>query len=433
MGCKSLFISKAQSMEKVAVVGTGVAGMIAAYLLKDRYDLSVFEKKDYIGGHTHTVEVAEGDKTIPIDTGFIVFNKTNYPNLLKLFNQLNVTYKPTKMSFSVQHIPQRLEYNGSGFNGIFGQRRNLLNRSFYKMLADIARFNKQSLAVLEDAKYDNYSLQDYIAEEKFGDDFKEKYLLPMNSAIWSTPPEQSLEFPLVTLIRFFKNHGLLGINTHFQWYTVDGGSWNYRNKLIESYKDKISVNKEIVRVTKKKKGVELVDVHGKVYLFDKVIMAGHADQSLKTLVNPTPEEKSLLEKFKYQPNKVSLHTDESIMPNRKRVWSAWNYRIEKINGSWSTSTVYDMNSLQQVSDNQNYFLSVNDAGNIDPDKLIMEMEYDHPIFNVAAVEAQKELPSLNVSGPVYYCGSYFGYGFHEDALKSGIAAAEQLSGEKLWN
>ena len=420
-------------MEKVAIVGTGIAGMISAYLLNKDYDITVFEKKDYIGGHTHTVEVDEGDRKVPIDTGFIVFNKSNYPNLLKLFKRLEVNYKPTNMSFSVQHIPEKLEYNGSGLNGVFGQRKNLINPSFYRMLSDIIRFNKKCFEVLESDQYASYSLGAYIEEKNYGKAFKEKYLLPMNSAIWSTAPEQSLEFPLISLVRFFKNHGLLGVNSHFQWYTVDGGSWNYRDKLIESFKDKIAVNKEVVSVSRNAKGVELIDINGGMHQFDKVVLAGHADQTLKMLNQPSNIENKMLSKFKYQPNKVTLHTDRSIMPKRKRVWSAWNYRIEKQNGSWSTSTVYDMNALQQVSDKQDYFLSVNDGGNIDSEKIIREFEYDHPIFNIEAVEAQKELQTLNQDGRVYYCGSYFGYGFHEDALKSGITAAEKLAGRNLWN
>ena len=355
-------------MEKVAIVGSGIAGMMAAFLLKDKYNLTVFEKNDYIGGHTHTVEVNEDGKKIPIDTGFIVFNKSNYPNLIKLFDKLDVSYKPTKMSFSVQHIPENLEYNGSGFNGIFGQRRNLLNPSFYTMLSDINRFNKKSLATLDDDRYENYSLQDFIIEENYSQAFKEKYLLPMNSAIWSTPPEKSLQFPLVALVRFFKNHGLLGVNSHFQWYTVEGGSWKYRDKLIETFKEKIIINSEIVSVSRTSSGVELLDINGHIHEFDKVILAGHADQSFKIINQPGTLEKKLLRKFEYQPNKVTLHTDKSIMPNRKRVWSAWNYRIEKVNGSWTTSTVYDMNALQGVSKNRDYFLSVNDAGNINPKK-----------------------------------------------------------------
>lgn len=420
-------------MEKVAIVGTGIAGMSAAWLLHKKYDITVFEQNDYIGGHTNTVDVNEDGTNIPIDTGFIVFNKTNYPNLVKLLDKLDVAYKPTKMSFSVQHIPRGLEYSGSGFNGIFGQRRNLLSRSFIKMLADINRFNTSSIEVLEKPEYAQHTLGDFIEEKKFGKDFKENYLLPMNSAIWSTPPEKSLEFPLLTLVRFFKNHGLLGVNSHFQWYTVDGGSKNYREKLIKPFQHKIKINSKIIKIKKEANYVELQTIHGEKFHFDKVILAGHADQSLGILGNPTSLETNLLKNFSYQPNKVTLHTDASVMPKRKRVWSAWNYRIEKLNGSWKTSTVYSMNALQQVSDKKEYFLSVNDAGIVNPDKIIKEFTYDHPVFTVDAIEAQKELHQLNENGQVYFCGSYFGYGFHEDALKSGIQAAEQLAGEKLWN
>lgn len=420
-------------MEKVAIVGTGIAGMAAAYLLHKDYDITVFEKNNYVGGHTNTVEVEEEGKKIPIDTGFIVFNKTNYPNLLKLFDRLDVSYKPTNMSFSVQQIQQNLEYNGSGFNGIFGQRKNLLKPSFYRMLGDISRFNRKSLEVLSDSRYDDYSLGDYIVEEKYSSEFKENYLLPMNSAIWSTPPEQSLNFPLVTLVRFFKNHGLLGINSHFQWYTVEGGSQQYKNKLIEPFVEKIRLNSEVKSVRRSSDGVVLTTRSGKQFIFDKVIMAGHGDQTYKALENPTEKEKELLCKFKYQSNRVVLHTDAAIMPKRKRIWSAWNYRIEKINGSWTTSTVYDMNALQKVSDKKDYFLSVNDAGMIDPEKILRAFEYDHPIFDIEAIRAQKALPELNKNGQIYYCGSYFGYGFHEDALSSGIAAAEQLAEKKLWS
>lgn len=421
-------------MEKVAIVGTGIAGMASAWLLHEIYDITVFEQNDYVGGHTNTVNVEEDGTTIPIDTGFIVFNKTNYPNLVKLFEKLGVAYKPTKMSFSVQHIPRGLEYSGSGFNGIFGQRKNLLSKSFYKMLMDINRFNKSSVEVIDKPEYAQHTLGDFIQEKKFGKDFKENYILPMNSAIWSTPPEKSLEFPLITMVRFFKNHGLLGVNTHFQWYTVTGGSESYKQKLISPFRDRIKVNSKIISVSRKDNNkVELTTINGEKYQFDKVILAGHADQSLAILEKPTALESNLLEKFKYQQNSVTLHTDTNVMPRQSRVWSAWNYRIEKINGHWKTSTVYSMNSLQQVSDKREYFLSVNDTGIISPEKIIRQFTYDHPVFSVDSIEAQNELPTINEGGPVYFCGSYFGYGFHEDALKSGIQAAEKLAGKKLWN
>ena len=420
-------------MEKIAIIGTGIAGMSAAWLLNKEFDITVFEKNDYVGGHTNTFNVKENGSNIPVDTGFIVFNKHNYPNLLKLFQTLDVPYKPTNMSFSVQHKPEKLEYNGSGFNGIFGQRRNLLRPKFYRMLSDIVKFNKESVAVLDEPKYNDYTIDDYTRENGFGEDFMEKYLLPMNSAIWSTPPEKSLDFPMVALVRFFKNHGLLGVNSHFQWYTVENGSQTYREKLIDSFKDRIVTNTEIKSVSKTNGKVEVTDQHGKIRFFDKVLIASHGDQALKMLANPDTSQKKLLSKFSYQPNKVTLHTDSSVMPLRKRVWSAWNYRIEGKNGQYTTSTVYNMNMLQGLPSKIDYMLSVNDPGNIDPKQVIMQTWYDHPVFDLEAIKAQNELPTLNDDGQIYFCGSYFGYGFHEDALKSGIEAAEKLAGKKLWN
>ena len=420
-------------MEKVAIIGTGIAGMSAAWLLNKDYDITVYEKNDYVGGHTNTYNVDEQGKKIPIDTGFIVFNKQNYPNLLRLFEHLNVPYKSTKMSFSVQHKPEKLEYNGSGLNGIFGQRRNLLRPRFYRMLSDIMRFNRESVAVLDQPKYNDYTISDYTRENDFGADFMEKYLLPMNSAIWSTPPEKSLDFPMLALVRFFKNHGLLGMNSHFQWYTVENGSQSYRQKLISSYQNKIITNTEVASVKKAGGRVEVTDQHGNTRIFDKVVIAAHGNQALKMLIHPDPLQKNLLSKFEYQPNKVTLHTDASVMPLRKRVWSAWNYRIEGKNGHYTTSTVYNMNMLQGLPTKTDYMLSVNDPGNIAPNKIIMETWYDHPVFNLDAIKAQHELSSLNNDGQIFFCGSYFGYGFHEDALKSGIEAAEKLAGKKLWN
>ncbi len=420
-------------MEKVAIIGSGIAGMAAAWLLNKEFDITVFEKNNYVGGHTNTFTVNENGRDIPIDTGFIVFNKQNYPNLLKLFNTLNVLYKPTNMSFSVQHKPEKLEFNGSGFNGIFGQRRNLLRPRFYKMLSDIVRFNKESVAVLDEPRYNDYTINDYTRENGFGDDFMEKYLLPMNSAIWSTPPEKSLDFPMVALVRFFKNHGLLGVNSHFQWFTVENGSQAYKEKLTASFRDKIITNAEIQSVQKLDGKVIVRNKAGKARKFDKVLLAVHGDQALKMLASPDQIQKDLLSKFAYQPNKVTLHTDASVMPLRKRVWSAWNYRIEGKNGSYKTSTVYNMNILQGLPTNTDYLLSVNDPGNINPEKVVMETWYDHPIFDLEAIKAQPRLSELNNDGQIYFCGSYFGYGFHEDALKSGIAAAEKLAGKKLWN
>lgn len=417
-------------MEKLAIIGTGIAGMGAAYFLKDRYDLTIFEKNNYVGGHTNTVTVNEAGKDVFIDTGFMVFNKVTYPNLTKLFDKLNVPIKKTNMSFAVMHVESGLEYSGSGVDGLFAQRKNIFNLNFIKMLLQINRFNNQCLEVLDNPKYSNYSLAEYVEEKKYGNDFLFKYLIPMSSAVWSSPPDLMLKFPAKTLIRFFYNHGFLGLNTQHQWYTVVNGSQSYRNVITEQYKDKIIVNSGVASVTRAVGKIKVRTVNGNEYEFDKVVFASHADETLKMLADPTDKEQKLLDCFKYQHNTATLHTDSSIMPKNKKAWSSWNYRIEQKSDETKTSTIYYMNMLQQVSDKENYFVSINDPGNVDKNKIIREIDYTHPVFDLNAIKAQDELQSLNTQGNnTYYCGSYFKYGFHEDAFTSGLELSRLLIGE----
>jgi predicted NAD/FAD-binding protein len=295
------------------------------------------------------------------------------------------------------------------------------------MLMDISRFNKESVNILDDRRYSDYSVKKYIQEFGFGQDMLWKYLIPMSSAVWSTPMEQMLDFPIVTLIRFFKNHGFLGLNTQHQWYTLDKGSQSYRELLIKPFRDKIKVSSGVRSVKRMDHKVLITLSDGKTLEFDKVVFACHGDQALKLLENPTPFERELLSNFKYQKNMAAVHTDESVMPKNKRTWSSWNYRIEERNGGLIPTTIYWMNSLQGVSEKKNYFVSINALENsIDPKKMIREIEYEHPLFDVAAVLAQEELHKLNESGPLYYCGSYFKYGFHEDAYKSAVELCKKL-------
>ena len=421
-------------MEKLAIIGTGIAGMGAAYFLNDHFDITLFEKNDYSGGHTNTVKVDENGKDVFIDTGFMVFNKVTYPNLTKLFEELDVPIKPTSMSFSVNHVKSGLEYNGSGLNGLFSQRKNIFNPKFISMLVQINRFNQDCLEVLENRKYQNYSLKEYVDEKKYGNEMLEKYLIPMSSAVWSTPPDKMLGFPAKTLIRFFYNHGFLGLNTQHQWYTVVNGSRTYRDKLIESFQDKIILNSKIEKVFRTKYKIEITTSDLKKYLFDKVIFASHADETLKMIENPTELENELLSKFNYQYNKATLHTDEKVMPLNKRVWSSWNYRIEEKESGVKTSAVYYMNSLQGVSEHKNYFVSIDDPGNIDPQKIIKEIDYTHPVFSVDAMEAQEKLNKINLqNNNTFFCGSYFKYGFHEDAFTSAVELCNDLLGRKIWN
>jgi predicted NAD/FAD-binding protein len=408
-------------MEKLAIIGTGIAGMGCGHFLHKKYDITLFEQDNYVGGHTNTITIDEDGKTVYIDTGFMVFNFETYPNLCALFNEIKAPVKKTDMSFSVQHVPTGLEYCGSGINGLFAQRKNIFNPKYIKMLMQISRFNSESVKVLDDPQYENYSLEEYIKAFGYGDDMLWKYLIPMSSAVWSTPMEEMLDFPIVTLVRFFKNHGFLGLNTQHQWYTLHEGSQAYRKLLIAPFKDRIQVNNAVVKV-KREAGKALVSTsNGDTQKFDKVVFACHADQALRLLESPTNDESRLLSPFHYQKNIATVHSDESVMPVSKRTWSSWNYRIEEKNGQLIPSTIYWMNSLQNVSEKKNYFVSINAIPeSVDEKKILKVIDYEHPLFDVSAMQAQNELHKLNESGPLYFCGSYFKYGFHEDAYKSAV-------------
>lgn len=408
-------------MERLAIIGTGIAGMGCAHFLHKKYELSLFEELDYVGGHTNTITVDEDGKDIFIDTGFMVFNYQTYPHLCKLFEEIDAPVKKTDMSFSVQYLPSGLEYSGSSIRHLFAQKRNIFNLSFFKMLKQINRFNKESVAILDNPKYADYSIGKYIDEFGYGQEMLWKYLIPMSSAVWSTPMDQILDFPAVTLIRFFKNHGFLGLDTQHQWYTLQNGSQAYRAKLIAPFKDQIRVDTKIVAVERLQNGkVLIVTAKGEELIFDKVIMACHADQAFRILRNKTSDEDRLLSKFKYQANLAVLHTDQNQMPKKKLAWSSWNYRIEKQGDELVPSTIYWMNSLQGVSNKKNYFVSINPSPTIDESKVIKKIAYEHPLFDVPAMQAQEELYKLNETGPIYFCGSYFRYGFHEDAYKSAV-------------
>lgn len=415
-------------MKKLAIVGTGIAGMGCGHLLQNKYDIHLFEQNDYIGGHTNTLFVSEGDREVSMDTGFMVFNYQTYPELCKLFEAIGAPVKKTDMSFSVQHVPSGLEYCGSGINGLFAQRKNIFSPKFISMLLKISRFNKLSVEILDDPAYDGMTIGEYIKKHHFGEEMLWKYLVPMSAAVWSTPMDKMLDFPAKTLIRFFFNHGFLGLNTQHQWYTLEGGSESYKKLLIGPFKDKIRVNSKVISAERLDGGkVELTFINGTSETFDKVIFASHGDQTLAALKNPTDLEKELLSCFKYQYNKATVHTDEHIMPRTKKVWSSWNYRIVNKNNKLEPSTIYWMNSLQGVSDRKNYFVSINaEEGSIHPSKIIREFDYEHPLFDVAAIEAQERLQELNAIGPIYFCGSYFKYGFHEDAYASAVMLCEKL-------
>ena len=423
-------------MKTLAIVGTGISGLGAAWFLHSKYDLSIFEQNDYVGGHSHTVVAQEGGRDLPVDTGFMVFNHVTYPLLTRLFRELGVETKPTDMSFSVQHNPSGLEYNGGNLNLLFGQRRNLLSPRHWRMLLAIDRFNKEAVTALNDPQYAQYTLGEYIRQRGYGDDMLQRYLVPMSSAVWSTPPEKMLDFPAVTLLRFWQNHGFLGLDCRHQWHTVVGGSRSYVDKISAPFAARIQRHRKVVQVQRDRERVALTFEGGATQSFDKVLLACHGDQALALLADPTELETRLLREFSYQPNAVTLHTDPSFMPRTKRCWASWNYRIdETADGRILPTTHYWMNRLQDVSPHVNYFVSLNCADRVAPDHVLKQIKYEHPLFSLGAIRAQEELPQLNCCAPdqtTYYAGAWFKYGFHEDGLASGLAAARAITGEKLW-
>ena len=422
------------SKERLAVVGGGIAGLGAAWLLRNRYDVTVFERERHIGGHSNTVEVDENGRRVPIDTGFMVFNKVTYPYLVRLFDELRVPIKPTEMSFSVRNDELDIEYNGMGLNRVFAQRANLVRPRFLKLLAQIMRFFRVANASLDDESLEKMSLDEFVRRHRLGDDFLRLYLVPMSASIWSITPGGALDFPAATLVRFFHNHGFLGVTTHHPWFTVDGGSREYVKRMLADL-PRTHASSPVASVEASADQATVRTKDGAAHTFDRVILAAHADESLALLPRPTPLQAKLLSAFRYQANETLLHTDATVMPQRKLAWAAWNYRMEPSGEGERPSTHYYMNRLQGVSDRENYFVSLNYADRIDPEKVLWRTNYTHPIFDRGALMAQHHLPSINAESPdqrIFFCGSYFRYGFHEDALASGVQCAHAVCGEDPW-
>jgi predicted NAD/FAD-binding protein len=411
-------------MKKIAIVGSGISGMGAAYYLKDHFDLTVFEKENRPGGHTNTITVDEDGRPVPVDTGFIVFNHVTYPNLLRLFDDLGIEQHAASMGFSVWNRRNGLQYCGSGISGLFAQRRNLLKPWYYRFLLEVNRFNREAPADLHSGFLVEkaFTMREYLDTKGFDEVFRENYILPMSSAIWSTPMDKMLEFPAATLIRFFENHGLLGLNTHHQWYSIRGGSHTYLNRIRAHLKNALHTGEEVRSV--RRLGPDSVEVitPRQTYHFHAVILASHAPDTLQMLVDASPFEREILSKFPYHPNKAVLHTDASVMPPLKRIWSAWNYKIDDS----GQSTVYHMNQLQDLPADRDYFVSINEIDRIREDKVICEIQYEHPLFNMDSIRAQADFQKLNETGPVYFAGAYSRYGFHEDGLISALKVVERL-------
>lgn len=427
---------------RTAIIGTGVAGLgVAHFLHRAGDEITCFEQGGHVGGHSNTVEVIEpgSGRALPIDTGFMVFNRVTYPLLCRLFDELQVPVKRTDMSFAVRDDSSGLEWCGSSLNHLFAQRKNLFNFRFLKMLLAVNRFNKEAVSALDDPETERLSLADYVKRRGYGKDFLELYLVPMSSAVWSTPPERMLAFPAASLLRFFHNHGFLGLHTQHPWWTVDGGAREYVTRLIAPFAGRIQKNTTASRVVRHGagRGVTVLTTQGGEHRFDRVVVATHGDQALRLLLNPTDAERTLLGAFRYQANTATLHTDAAVMPKERRAWASWVYQVSRDElGRVTPATHYWMNRLQGVSDVEQYFVSINRPEQIDPAKVIKTIAYEHPLFDLGARAAQAELPGLNVAATgrteTYFAGSYFRHGFHEDAFMSAVTLAEQLLGRDPW-
>lgn len=427
-------------MAKLAIIGTGISGLGCAHFLHRDFDLTLFEQNSYIGGHTNTVTAQEPgtNRTVPIDTGFMVFNKVTYPLLTRLFTDLQVPIKQTAMSFSVRHADSGLEFCGSSLNHLFAQRRNLFRPRFYRMLAAINRFNREAITALKDPAVENETLGDYVHRRGYGSDFFHLYLVPMSSAVWSTPPERMLAFPASSLLRFFHNHGFLGLDTQHQWWTVDGGAKTYVAKITAPWRDRIRLGEAATRIVRAAQGATITTSRDVTENFDHVILACHGDQALGLLADATASERRVLGEFHYQPNIATLHTDASVMPRTRLAWSSWNYEITRdAAGRTSSATHYWMNSLQGVSDRENYFVTINRPESIAPEKVLRRIHYEHPLFSLGAVRAQTAIPALNAAAAgtteTFFAGAWQRHGFHEDGLLSAARLSQQLLGRDPWH
>jgi predicted NAD/FAD-binding protein len=412
---------------KIAVVGTGISGISAAWLLSRQHNVTLYEQADRVGGHSNTVQVKMDGQTIPVDTGFIVFNRATYPNLTALFAHLKVGTQLSNMSFAASLDGGNFEYaGGSGIGGLFAQKSNIGRPRFLSMLSGIRKFYREAMRDSVDPRFKEMTLGDYLIAGGYSDAFRDDHLLPMASAIWSASPAEMLSFPALAFTRFHANHGLLQIGGRPLWETVTGGSISYVRRLLEDFSGRIKLDAAVLRVTRSACGVQIFDSQGGTERFDHVVMANHADQALAALENPTSDEVALLSAFRYQRNLAVLHSDTRFMPRRRAAWASWNYIGGRKSDRSDASFTYWMNRLQGIPDTAPLFVTLNPQCPPPPETLHHSESYDHPIFDAAALAAQSQLWGLQGARRTWFCGAYFGAGFHEDGLQAGLAVAEEL-------
>lgn len=422
---------------KIGVVGTGISGLSAAWLLNKSHDVTVFEQDRRLGGHSNTVDATlegpNGPRRIPVDTGFIVYNEHTYPNLTALFDYLGVQTEKSVMSFSASINAGRFEYSGSGLKGLLAQKRNLIRPRFWSMVLDILRFYRECVTDASMPGNASLSLGDYLKKSGYSDGFLRDHIYPMASSIWSASFEEIRGYPLAAFVRFFSNHGLLETKAHKrpQWRTVSGGSRSYVERLSADYKDRILLNSKVAEISRAPDGVMIKTDTGEAHHFDHVVIAAHSTQAINMLNDASADEAALLSAIRYEKNSAFLHTDASMMPRRKNAWASWNYLSDNEDESERlVCLTYWMNLLQNIDQDYPVFVTLNPHREPASSKTIQSFDYEHPIFDQKALDAQQKLWALQGTNRTWFCGAYFGYGFHEDGLQSGLAVAEALGGVK---
>ena len=417
---------------KIAVVGAGISGLSCAWLLDKQYEITLFEQNTYLGGHSNTATINYSQQQIAVDTGFIVFNFRTYPNLKAFFELLDIAIEKSNMSFGIKHLDTGLEYSGNSLSALFAQKKNLFNPSFLRMLKDIVVFNKKAIQLIESEQeiQKQKTLDEFIADLKLGDYFKNHYLLPMAGAIWSCPLEQIKDYPAKTFLRFFYNHGLLTITQQPQWYTVQNGSQQYIKKIVNNLKGKVHSECAIVSAKQQGEKIILTDARNNQHIFDHVVFATHSDQTYKIIEDKTAEEANILGDIQYNVNTAVLHKDGTQMPDNKKAWASWVYLADKKNNQISLN--YWMNQLQNIDPQKPLFVTLNPIKKIHQCDIFASYQYEHPVFDTKAIAAQEKLPSIQGKRNIWYCGAWTKYGFHEDGLNSAITVAKKLKVPIPW-
>ncbi len=417
---------------RIAVVGTGISGLVAAHFLAEHHELVVFEAADRLGGHTHTHAIELGGNAYAIDTGFIVFNDWTYPNFIRLLEHLGVPSQASDMSFSVRSSVTGLEYNGHSLDTLFAQRMNLLRPSFIGMVREILRFNRTARTLLELPELEaGPTLAQYLERGGYGPRFAQDYLLPMGAAIWSASHRQMLAFPARYFVQFFANHGMLSVDERPAWRVVRGGSSRYLGPISAPFCAAVRLQTPVRSVRRDTNGVEVTTQAGATERFDAAVLAVHAPQALALLADADPREREVLGAFEYQPNEAVLHTDARLLPRRKKAWAAWNYHQLGVGPDARVAVSYHMNRLQSIDGPEQFLVTLNHTDAIDPARILRRLAYEHPVYSHTAVAAQRRWSAINGARNTWFAGAYWGYGFHEDGVKSGLRVAQAL-GAHTW-